>query len=1036
MKLAWKVSLCLNTALSVTAFPALAGDVDLTGRTVLVDRQGPRLRGPHGPAWAFSATLDAPAASDHYALHLEGDLDPDAIRIRINGRTLDQDPAGSVRVGLWYQVPPALLVVGENSFAIESRDGSPLDLTLIRAFSLVDSAEEAHFDRMFGDPVRWTQPATDPLQDLMDVEHIDLALNLPMTGATITSGVMTMTARSLTGGLTECVLDFNDNGGLMTVSSVDTGPPSFTPLTHSWDTANERLRITLSPPAPLNATFTVRVSYSGSPNNSPPSYGAGVFGQPFRYTTHGSSVPLLYTFNEPYRARVWFPCKDIPEDKFTIDLHVTVPDASYGGFPLSVVSNGALVSNIDNGATRTFNWSEGFPLSSYLVSICCTNYRAASGTYTALDNVTTMEVAHHVYPENFASESPEVPNTITVMEFFADTFGEYPFLTEKYWTASHGSGSGMEHQTATSMPALNLATPFHRRNIHELAHMWFGDLITNNHFDHLWIQEGWATYCEALFYEFQSGTAAYHAYVDAWTTSDAVPIVSDDGDEFNNSIVYRKGAWVLHMLRRVLGDTAFFQGARNYIADPALRYGTANSEDVERNFETAAGQQLDWYFDQWLLRAARPNYTWNWSTHTAGPDTYVDIDLLQTQSGGTYVMPIDFRVDFSGGGTADFTVNNTMAAQSFSVNVGPGTVTDVTFDPDNWLLDFNTEGPIPAPAAPTLLSVTGNGATGNVTVRWLQSTDPSATGYRLYRSPNGTSGWTLVADESTLTLATTQHVAGGFSAWDTAHFQLTAVGTGESAPSDVYSVRVGPGAASLLIVDAYDRWNTQAFSGGLNHAIAAMHGRAVAAYGTPFDTCANEEVGGMFSLGSYEVVDWICGDESTVHETFSAAEQTLVSAYLEGGGKLLVSGNEIGWDLDRPSGPTGADRAFYNNYLRADYVADDSNDYTVTGTGGSSAFTSHAFSYGSGGDSPYHPDFPDVVAAVSSTPAIEYSPGVIAGIQYSGTFGASATPGMLVHLGFAFETINSEPQRIQAMDDVLSWFGASVPAGVVLLGAD
>ncbi|MBN1475239.1 hypothetical protein JXA47_00650 [Candidatus Sumerlaeota bacterium] len=1022
------ITLCLST-------PADRPSADDEGRTVLIQQtlsSVDRLSVSEAlDSFTFTADLDAEEAAKFYALRLAGDEPEGCWRIEINGRAFEQDPLQTPE-GLWYQIPPVFLGVGQNTFVISAPEGEALGLIELEGMSLESSAEEAHFERFFSAPGLLVQPPTDPLQDRMDVLHCDLVITLDMDSAVIPSAALTLTAENIgPGTLSQCVLDFDDNGGLMGVSSVDDGFGS--PLTHTHSGAEDRIFIDLPAPVAVGNTFTVRVFYSGTPNT------AGHFGAPYRRGTH-SGVPVIYTFSEPYGARFWWPCKDVPEDKFTIDLHVTCPDTSHSGHPLSVASNGELVSMVDNGSTLTFNWSEGHPLATYLVSICCTNYQAASGTYTALDTVTTMEVAHHLYPEYYASESPELPRTIEVMEFFAQTFGEYPFLDEKYWTASHNSGSGMEHQTCTSMPYGNLATAYHRRNIHELAHSWFGDLITCENFDHLWIQEGWATYCEALFHEHRWGEADFHSFVDAWSTSDDYPIVSSQADNFNNSIVYRKGAWVLHMLRHVIGDTDFFQATRNYIADLNLRHGTAVTADLQGHFEAQTGEDLSWFFDQWLYRASRPDYDWYWTWHAQGSDAVIDLGLDQVQSDTHYIMPIDFEVEFDDASTALFTVFNDQRTQIFNVNVGPGTPVDVTFDPDNWLLEYRTEiTPPGVPDAPTLLSVIGDGAAGSATVSWSPELGATA-GYRLHQSSDGMSGWTLVADESTLTSGVTSTAVGGLGTFVNAFFRVTGVGTGEGAPSDVQGVRLGVGTAGALIVDGYDRWDTQTeFNpSGVNQDFVADHGRAVGAYGTPFDSCANEVVGAGVDLGDYPIVIWICGDESTVDETFSAAEQDLVETFLEGGGKLFVSGNELGWDLGRSTRPQ-EDQDFYHDYLRASYVADDSGDHTVVGTGSVpvvSAFGTHAFSYGDGGDAPYLPGYPDLIAANGSDAALEYSAGNVAGVQYAGTFGSGSQPGMLIYLGFAFETVYPEAARVQMMEDVLTWFGAPMPAGLMILGSD
>jgi len=382
-----------------------------------------------------------------------------------------------------------------------------------------------------------------------------------------------------------------------------------------------------------------------------------------------------------------------------MEFHITCPTA------YTAVSNGTLLSLVDNGnGTHTYNWYEAYPMVTYLASIACTNYVKYTGTYTSLLGTATMEVSNYIFPENVGTESNGIGGTLALMEFFARTFGEYAFLTEKYVTATHTISSSMEHQTATSLRPGGLSSDgLTRSNCHELAHQWFGDAITMRHFDHLWLNEGFGTYLEALWEEDQFGTAAYHDYVNAWSTSDSYPIISSSADNFLGSIVYRKGAWVLHMLRHVVGDTDFFQAIRNYYADPILLYDTALTPDLVAHFNAVTGEDMSWFFDEWLYRAERPDYQWYWSAHPEGADTMLDLHITQMQGGDPYIMPIDFAVEISGGPAQTVTVLNNLTTQDFEINLGPGiSVLSVTFDPDNWVLEYNTEVPPPAVSAWTV----------------------------------------------------------------------------------------------------------------------------------------------------------------------------------------------------------------------------------------------------------------------------------------------------------------------------------------------
>ncbi|MEO8377380.1 MAG: M1 family aminopeptidase, partial [Candidatus Sumerlaeota bacterium] len=546
----------------------------------------------------------------------------------------------------------------------------------------------------------------------------------------------------------------------------------------------------------------------------------------------------------------------------------------------------------------------------------------------------------------------------------------------------------------------------------------------------IWLSEGWASYVEALWLEHKNGFASYKTQMATFksSSSDSRPVVDANADDFGLGVTYYKSAWVLHMLRHVVGDANFFQATKDYLADGNLRYKTVVSTDFQNYQEAQYTQDLDWFFDEWLTRSSRPAYSWSWSSHQVGPDWYVDLDITQTQADAVYTMPIDFGVTLASSATTTVKVFNDQRTQSFSVLVGASAPSTVAFDPDAWILANSSEATATVPSPPTLLSVVGNGATGVATVKWAASPTAGVTAYRLYSSADGQTGWTLLQDNISAAATTTN--AAGLVPGQSMYFRMTAVITAASIPTDVYGLRLGTGTSQVLVVDGYDRWSTQAFSGGANHDFAADHGRGIAAHGNSFDTCANEAVGAGVTLGGHNAVIYVLGDESTVDETFSLSEQTLVSAYLVAGGDLFVTGNEIGWDLGRTSRPA-ADQAFYLDYLKAAYVADDSFDYSVSGTGGVSAFGAHSFTYGDGGDAPYLPGTPDLIAtAGGSTAALEYSVGNVAGVQYKGFFGTGIVPGALVHLGFSFETVYPESSRLQMMSDVLDYFDLGGAAGV------
>jgi len=940
-----------------------------------------------------------------YALQIKDDsytnyLDEN-FTVKVNGKLIELIPIFS-KEGLYFKIIPYFLKVGENEILIEAKNKKYLSIDEIEMFSLLDTSEEIHFTQFFSGPIIETQPATHFEQLKYDVLHYDLAIQLNMSSTNII-GVLTMTAKSLDNSLQNVPLDLNDNSGSMTVTQVDQGPSTPT-LSYTLDGSEERLFITLPSPVPVDNNFTVRVFYSGVPNPS------GYFGASYVRSTH-NSTPIIYTFSEPYGARKWWPCKDIPDDKATMDLYIKCPNAY---FP---VSNGNLISTVDNGdGTSTFNWSETYQMSTYLALIACTNYSVISGTYISQDGLKTMTVAHYLYPENFDAEKGALPDTIDLIDYFSNKFCEYPFLTEKYVTASHNSGSGMEHQTCTSMPALDLVGGgYGRRNIHELSHMWFGDMITMGHFNHLWLNEGFATYCEALWQEDTYGVGDYHSYVNAWSTSDAYPIVSDSADSFSPNIVYRKGAWVLHMLRHVVGDDDFFESIGNYITNLNYVYGTALSEDLQNEFEIITGQDLSWFFNEWLYRAVRPSYNWSWGKHIEGSNNILDIYITQTQTGDPYIMPIDLLVSFSGGGSETVVIQNNLKTQEFHINLGSNSPTDVSFDPDNWILDYATEQTT-TPAKPVIrsaMNVSGFGDRAQIT--WVANGEAYCNGYELYVSEDLT-GWLLAADNTILTKTTTTYDVTGLIAGNDYYFMLRA--TNNSGPpsdfSDIYGCRFTTNPTKLLVVEGYDRWETQ--FGGVYEGIYYV-GKSIDYCGVAFNTCDNDIVGATVNLSDYDAVIWVLGEESTVNETFSSSEQTLVQNYLNSGKCFFVSGAEIAWDLDH-NGST-SDKNFYHNYLKATYVGDDANTHQFIGNVGTIFSDISTNSFDDGTHHSWDVVYPDRLGiSDGSVACMTYVGGTAdnASIQYQGTY-------KLVNMGFPFETIVIEDARNNVMRDILNFFG-------------
>ncbi len=486
-----------------------------------------------------------------------------------------------------------------------------------------------------------------------DVTSYKLDLNITVVPGYL-RGVVTLHARSTTAGLTAISLDLMNS---MTVDSVTCGGSAARFIQHPTT-----VFIELNRSYGYGEMVVLDVYYQGVPASTG-------FGS-FEFGSHPGG-PWVWTLSEPYGARDWWPCNDHPADKAdSVDMLVTCSR------DFKVASNGRLIritSNPDN--THTYHWAERYPIATYLVFLSLTNYAEFTDWfhYTPTDS---MPIVNYVLPEHLAVAQDSFRVVRDMLRIYSETFGRYPFITEKYGHAQFGRGGAMEHQTMTSL----VRAAFTQSALaHELAHQWFGDLITCASWRHLWLNEGFASYAEALYYEKQYGREHYRsalrssmAIAKAARGSVIRPDTTDISTLFDQAAVYAKGAAVLHMLRYVLGDSAFFRALQAYTSDARFRYGVATTEDFQGVCEVIAQQPLDWFFQEWLYGENYPRYTYTWK---ALPDTNRQwrIDVTIRQTTGTsrpafFVMPLDVRLS---GPTRDTTVTvfNTYNGQTFSLQL-------------------------------------------------------------------------------------------------------------------------------------------------------------------------------------------------------------------------------------------------------------------------------------------------------------------------------------------------------------------------------
>lgn len=333
--------------------------------------------------------------------------------------------------------------------------------------------------------------------------------------------------------------------------------------------------------------------------------------------------------NWPNRAHNWIPCNDHLSDKATVDFIVTAPDH------YQVISNGTLVeqTNLPHELKLT-HWKEEVPLSTKIMVIGVTEFAVNN-----LRKVQGVPVSSWVYPQDRETGFKHYAVARDILKWFIDHIAPFPFekLANVQSTTIFG---GMENagcifyyeKSVNSKAIESLLT-------HEIAHQWFGDNVTEKDWPHLWLSEGFATYMTDLYLESKYGEDSLkdllsnqRREVISYSEDHNTPVVDTTQSKHLMNLLndnsYQKGAWVLHMLRRKLGDSLFWKGIRSYYKMYAGR--NANTEDLEKVFEKISGQNLQTFFKQWLFIPGQPMLKVDWKYNSSNKSVVVKIEQTQT----------------------------------------------------------------------------------------------------------------------------------------------------------------------------------------------------------------------------------------------------------------------------------------------------------------------------------------------------------------------------------------------------------------------
>jgi aminopeptidase N len=513
-------------------------------------------------------------------------------------------------------------------------------------------------------------------QPAIDARHYAVRLTLLTGDSNDVQAEAAVTLRIVTPGAREAVLDLTSataDGKGMTVTSI-TSEGHAVPIVHR----DNRLRLPLPASAAAGQDVTFTIAYHGVPANG------------LRLITNIHGDRTAFSENWYNRARQWMPSIDHIGDKASGELIVTTK-AEY-----QVVSNGVIVEQVDlAGGLRRTHWKQDVPISPWLYSVGIARFVVKQGI-----SVRGVPLSFWVFPQDSEKGMAAVTRDASEsFEFFSEHVGPYAYAKLAHVEAA-GMGGGTEH-VSNIFYGEKQVNAGQAPVVHETAHQWFGDSVTESDWNDVWLSEGFATYFTLLFTEHAYGRDAFvdglrrsrNAVLRLEKSLPNTPVVhanyvTDAKDsEPNNRLVYDKGSWTLHMLRDQIGTEAFWRGIRLYYQ--RHMNGVATTADLRRAMEDVSGRDLGWFFQQWLTRAGVPHVSGTWRYDATAKQ--ITVTVKQTQPGDPYRFALGIGVPTVGSSVLTVRQVQVTGRDSTFTIPADGEPASVVLDPNVWLLaDFGS----------------------------------------------------------------------------------------------------------------------------------------------------------------------------------------------------------------------------------------------------------------------------------------------------------------------------------------------------------